>query len=237
MTGKQKHSLTILGHRGARGHAPENTLQALDAGIRLGAQWLEIDVQLHPEGALLLLHDLTLDRTTTGRGSLAGTPLAIVRELDAGNGQQIPTLQEALECVDKRAGINIELKHGRNLARSVVSALQPYLAAGWPLERLLVSSFHLPELMELKNLAPELPVAPLIYGVPWDWATCVERLDAAALSVSQEFLEPRLIADVHEQGRLVFVYTVNDQEQMKSLRKLGVDGVFTDYPERAAELG
>lgn len=236
MTSKQNHSLTILGHRGARGHAPENTLQALDAGIRLGAQWLEIDVQLHPEGTLLLLHDLTLDRTTTGRGTLAEMPLAMVRELDAGNGQQIPTLQEAMEFVDNRAGINIELKHGRNIARSVVNALRPYLAGGWPVDRLLVSSFHLPELMELKRLAPELPIAPLVYGVPWDWAACAGELDATALSISQEFLEPRLIADVHEQGRLVFVYTVNDQEKMKSLRNQGVDGVFTDYPERAAEL-
>src|SRR5579871_5505092 len=87
----------IFGHRGAAGHAPENTLLALDTGILLGADWLEFDVQLHPQGALVLMHDLRLDRTTNGHGWLAECPFDTLRNLDAGGGQQIPTLEEALD--------------------------------------------------------------------------------------------------------------------------------------------
>ena len=234
MNGKRDRALTILGHRGARGHAPENTLQALEAGIQFGAQWLEIDVQRHPEGALLLLHDLTLDRTTTGRGLLARTPLSVVRELDAGNGQQIPTLQEAMDHVRQRVGVNIELKHGANIACSVVDALQPYLANGWPIDHLLVSSFDLPELMEVKRLAPEIPVAPVVYGIPWDGAACASKIGAKVLCISHEFLDARLIADARHRGCQIYVYTVNDRERIRSLWNQGIDGVFTDYPERAA---
>ncbi|MBX6421892.1 MAG: glycerophosphodiester phosphodiesterase family protein [Sinobacteraceae bacterium] len=224
---------TIFGHRGARGHAPENTLLALDTGIRLGADWLEFDVQLHPCGALLLFHDLTLERTTDGRGALADCDFATLRRLDAGAGQQIPTLEEALDLIEQRAGVNIELKTANGTGEAVAAVLRRYLAAGWPAERFLVSSFHLPELWEFRQAAPEIPVAVLLAGVPLDFAGCATELQAAAVHLSAEFADPRLIADAKTHGRRVHVYTVNDPAQMRALAALGVDGVFTDYPERA----
>ena len=228
--------LTVFGHRGARGHAPENTLLALDTGINLGADWVEFDVQRHPDGLLLLLHDLTLDRTTNGHGWLRDTSLERLRTLDAGRGQQIPTLEEALDLVDQRAGVNIELKHGTGVAGAVARVLRNYLDLGWPSDRLLVSSFHLPELWEFKQTAPEIPVAPLLGGVPLDWAGCAGELEAAAVHLSAEFLDPRLIADAHARGCRVHVYTVNDQAEMQALQASGIDGVFTDYPDRAQRL-
>lgn len=227
---------TVFGHRGARGHAPENTLLGLDTGIRLGASWLEFDVQRHPEGALLLMHDLTLDRTTDGHGPLDTQPLEALRRLDAGDGQQIPTLEEALELIEQRAGANIELKRADGTGLAVAALLRRYLAAGWAAERFLVSSFHLPELWEFKQAAPEIPVAPLLEGVPLDWAGCAQELAAAAVHLSSEFLDARLIADAHARGCRVHVYTVNDPQQMRTLRAAGIDGVFTDYPDRARAL-
>jgi glycerophosphoryl diester phosphodiesterase len=229
--------LTVFGHRGARGHAPENTLMALNTGIRLGAHWLEFDVQLHTaSGALLLFHDLTLDRTTNGRGPLAARSFEALRALDAGQGQQIPTLEEALDLVEQQVGVNVELKTAEGTAEAVAAVLRQYLAAGWPLEKMLVSSFHLPELWEFKQLAPEIPVAALVAGVPLDWAGCAIELGAAALNISSEFVDPRLLADAHAHGIRVNVYTVNDPDEMRALRALGVDGVFSDYPERALQL-
>lgn len=229
--------LTVFGHRGARGHAPENTLLALDTGIRLGAHWVEFDVQLHAaSGGLLLFHDLTLDRTTNGRGPLAALGFEALRALDAGQGQpvpqQIPTLEEALELVEQRVGVNVELKTADGTAEAVASVLRNYVQAGWPVEKLLVSSFHLPELWEFKQLAPEIPVAALVAGVPLDWAGAAIELEAAALNVAADFVDPRLIADAHGHGIRVNVYTVNDPAEMRALRALGVDGVFSDYPER-----
>lgn len=230
-------AFTIIGHRGARGHAPENTLHALQTGIRLGAHWLEFDVQLHDSGALLLFHDLRLERTTNGRGRLIDLDFDALRALDAGEGQQIPTLEEALELVDQQAGVNIELKTADGTGEAVAGVIRNYLAAGWLPEQFLVSSFHLPELWEFKQLAPEIPIGALIGGVPLDWAGCAVELGAATLNLSAEFIDARLIADAHSHGIKVYVYTVNDPAEMRALRALGVDGVFTDYPDRGLALG
>lgn len=228
--------LTVFGHRGARGCAPENTLLALDTGIKLGADWVEFDVQRHPDGSLLLLHDQTVNRTTNGHGWLQDMPFEQLRALDAGCGQQIPTLEEALDLVDQRAGINIELKQGAGIAGAVARVLRNYLNLGWPPDRMLVSSFHLPELWEFKQSAPEIPVAPLLGGVPLDWAGCAAELEAVAVHLSAEYLDPRLIADAHERGCRVHVYTINDRDMMQALQSIGVDGLFTDYPDRACRL-
>jgi glycerophosphoryl diester phosphodiesterase len=228
-------SFIVIGHRGARGHAPENTLLALDMGIRLGASWLEFDVQLHPSGALLVMHDLSVDRTTNGKGLLAELDFDSLRKLDAGQGQQIPTLEEALDLVEQRAGVNVELKTADGTGEAVAGVLRRYLEAGWPAERMLVSSFHLPELWEFHQAAPEIPVGVLLAGVPLDWAGCATELQAAAVNLSSEFVDPRLVADAKAHGRQVYVYTVNDPAEVRALREQGVDGVFTDYPDRVLE--
>jgi len=231
------NAFTVIGHRGARGHAPENTLLGIDTGIALGAPWVEFDVQLHPSGALLVFHDLTLDRTTNGSGFLADQPLAALRALDAGAGQIIPTLEEVLDLVDQRVGVNIELKSAGGTAEAMAAVIRSYVDAGWPVDKFLVSSFHLPELWEFKQLAPEIPIGALLCGVPLDWAGCALELGAATLNLSSEFVDPRLIADAHAHGIKVYVYTVNDVAEMRLLRGMGVDGVFTDHPDRALALG
>jgi len=226
---------TIIGHRGARGHAPENTLLSIDAAIRLGAHWLEFDVQQHGD-ELLLMHDLRLERTTNGRGRLADHSFKALRCLDAGDGQQIPTLVEALDLVDQRAGVNIELKTWNGCAAAVARVLRDYLDDGWPAAQFLVSSFHLPELWEFKQLLPEVPIGVLYCGVPLEWAGTAAELGAASLNVSDEFVDDKLIADAHARGLKLYAYTVNHPEEMRRLRSLGVDGIFTDYPDRALAL-
>lgn len=222
----------IFGHRGARAHAPENTLLGLETGIRLGADWLEFDVHQHPDGELVLLHDASVDRTTNGHGRLDELGWAELRALDAGRGERIPTLAEALQHIDQRAGVNVELKSFGGAGAALAAELQRAIDTGWPVERFLVSSFHLPELREFKHLAPAIPVGALVGGVPLDWAACAVQLGAASLNVDAEFADARLVADAHVHGIRVYAYTVNDVSEMRRLQALGVDGVFTDYPER-----
>lgn len=236
MNNGNANPFTVIGHRGARGHAPENTLLAIDTGIQLGAHWVEFDVQQKGE-ELLLMHDLRLERTTNGRGRFADHSFEVLRTLDAGKGQQIPTLQEALELIDQRVGVNIELKTWNGCAAAVARVLREYLADGWPAEKFLVSSFHLPELWEFRQLLPEVPVGALVCGVPLDWAGSAHELGAASLNVSDEFVDEKLVADAHGRGLRVYAYTVNQPDDMQRLRALGVDGVFTDYPDRALALG
>lgn len=228
-------AFTIIGHRGARGHAPENTLLALDTGIRLGAHWLEFDVQ-HVDGELWLMHDLTVDRTTDGRGLLSTMTSGQIRALDAGGGQNVPTLRDALDLIDNRAGVNIELKTWNGCAQAVAALLGDVIADGWPAERFLVSSFHHPELRAFHQLLPDVPIGPLLCGVPLDWAACASELGAAVLSVSSEFVDDTLVDDAHRRGVKLYVYTVNEPEEMRRLRAIGVDGIFSDYPDRGLAL-
>lgn len=226
-----KETCLVIGHRGARGHAPENTLLGLDTGIALGADWLEFDVQL-ADGELWLMHDLTVDRTTRGRGVLGGMRRDEIRALDAGQRQPVPTLADALDLIDNRVGVNIELKTWNGTARAVAGVLRDYLADGWPAERFLVSSFHHPELWEFHELLPEVPIGALLCGVPLDWAACASQLDARVLALSSEFVDATLVADAHARGLSVYVYTVNDPNEMQALIDAGIDGIFSDYPDR-----
>lgn len=234
MSAGEASGFLVIGHRGARGHAPENTLLSIDTGIKLGAHWVELDVQQLGD-ELLLMHDLRLDRTTNGRGLLAEYTFEELRRLDAGQGQQIPTLQEALDLVDQRVGVNIELKTWGGCASAVARVLRDYLADGWPAERLQVSSFHLPELWEFRQLLPEVPVGALVCGVPLDWAGAAAELGAASLNISDEFVDDKLVTDAHARGLKVYAYTVNHPDDVRSLRAQGVDGIFTDFPDRALE--
>lgn len=226
----------LIGHRGARGLAPENTLLALDVGIANGCRWLEFDVQRHPSGELFLLHDLTLDRTTNGKGLASECSWPALRALDAGKGQQLPTLDEALDLIEDRAQINIELKTWDGTAAAVAECLRTRLAEGASATQYLVSSFHLPELYEFRQLLPEVPVAVLLCGVPLDWAACATELQAVALNQSAEFVDARLVADAKARGLAVNVYTVNDVDEYRRLGAMGVDAVFTDVPDQLRRL-
>lgn len=224
-----------IGHRGARGHAPENTLLAIDTGIRLGADMIELDVQRCDE-ELVVIHDPRLERTTNGEGRIAEVGFGYLRSLDAGQGQQIPTLKEVLDLAESRVSLNIEIKSAGGTASRVAMALREALADGWTASQFMVSSFHLPELYEFKQVAPEIPIAALVCGVPLDWAACASEMGAQALNISAEFADARLLQDAHQRGLKVYVYTVNHADDMRMLREAGFDGVFSDYPERVLAM-
>lgn len=220
-----------IGHRGARGHAPENTLLSIDTGIRLGADMIEFDVQRCVD-ELVVIHDPRLERTTNGKGRVRDARFDELRRLDAGQGQPIPSLREVLDLVEARVPLNIELKSADGTAAAVAQALRAVIGDGWSTHQFLVSSFHLPELYEFKQMLPEVPVAALVCGVPLDWAACASELGAQALNLSAEFADPRLVADAKARGLQVYAYTVNHPDDIAALRDAGLDGVFSDYPDR-----
>lgn len=224
-----------IGHRGARGHAPENTLLAIDTGIRLGAQMVEFDVQ-RCEDELVVIHDPRLERTTNGSGRVREVRFDYLRSLDAGQGQQIPTLREVLTLVAGRASLNVEIKSANGTALRVAELLRDAMSDGWTPQQFMVSSFHLPELYEFKQLAPEIPIAALVCGVPLDWAGCASEMGAQALNISAEFADPKLVEDAHSRGLRVYAYTVNHPDDIAAMKQLGLDGVFSDYPDRVAAM-
>lgn len=230
---RARREFTVLAHRGGGGHAPENTLRAFENAITtLGAKWLELDVQWH-RGKLWVFHDLRLERCTNGHGWLADHTARALRALDAGGGQRIPWLPEVLDLVDRRASVNVELKTANGTAAAVASVLREYLERGWKPEQFLVSSFHLPELLDLKRRLPEVALGVLLCGVPLKLAAVASELGASVLGLDKDFADPALITDAHRRGLRVYVYTVNEKADVARMKKLGADGVFSDFPERA----
>lgn len=223
---------TVIAHRGARGYAPENTLAAFEKAIELGARWIELDVQYH-DRSLWVFHDPRLERCTNGRGALSTKTAAALRKLDAGNGERIPFLHEALDRIGRRARVNIELKTANRTGAAVAALLREYLERGWKPDDFLVSSFHLPELRDFKRRLPEIPLGVLLAGVPLDLAASGTDLGASVLGIAAEFADAELIDDAHRRGMKVFAYTVNEPDDIARLKRLGVDGVFTDFPDRA----
>lgn len=224
-----------IGHRGARGHAPENTLLSIETGIRLGADMIEFDVQVCQD-ELVVIHDPRLERTTNGAGRVDHVQLDYLRSLDAGSGQRIPTLREVLALVGGRVPLNVEIKSADGTGARIAAALREAMSGVWSPHKFLVSSFHLPELYEFKQAAPEIPIAALVCGIPLDWAACATELGAKALNISEEFVDRRLIHDAHSRGLKVYAYTVNHPQDMALLRTQGIDGVFSDYPDRVLAL-
>jgi glycerophosphoryl diester phosphodiesterase len=221
--------LLCIGHRGACGHEPENTLRSVRRALELGAHGIEIDVYF-VDGELIVIHDAKLDRTTNGKGYVARKSFAHLRSLDAGKGELIPTLHEVFETVDRRAFINIELK-GRRTAKPVAKLIAEYVATkGWRYEDFLVSSFNRGELRAIDD--PRIPIGLLLTRPSRLYALSARRVRASAVNPAARFVNARFVEDAHRRGLRIFAYTVNTPAEIARLRRLGVDGVFTDFPER-----
>lgn len=222
-----------IGHRGACGYEPENTLRSFEKAINMGCPWIELDVY-SVANELLVIHDDSLERTTNGKGEVMDSTLAYLRGLDAGDGQQIPTLNEVVELVDKRCAINIELK-GPDTAAPVSAYLGSLCENGWHEDHFLFSSFNH---AELAKADVRFRRGALFHKHVPDYFQRTTRLQAYSINLSIKLVEQNLVDEAHDHGLKVFVYTVNKVKDIQQMVKMGVDGVFCDYPDRVfAVLG
>ncbi len=223
-----------IGHRGAAGHEPENTLRGVARAMRLGVDWIEVDVQL-VDGELVVFHDDTLERTTNGSGAVAEQSFKALRELDAGEGETIPRLAEVLDLIDARVGLNIELK-GPDCGESVTSIVGDYLERQpeWR-GKILLSSFDETQTAELAGRERNFELG-ILFETDAEAALARARAFAAySIHPSTKQVTAELVAEAHAAGIKVFVYTVNEPREIATMRALGVDGVFSDYPDRVGE--
>ncbi|HOX26064.1 MAG TPA: glycerophosphodiester phosphodiesterase family protein [Candidatus Krumholzibacteria bacterium] len=226
-----------IAHRGASGQEPENTLRAFARALEQGATWFELDVHL-VHGRLLVIHDATLERTTNGTGPLTAHTLAELRALDAGKGQRIPFLEEVLELAVGRARINVELKGAGTLA-PVLAIVRDAVAGGaWRPDQFLLSCFDWDVLDEARQREPAIPVAPLAgKGAGGEVLETADRLGAEAIHVSRWSARARLVEAAHARGLAVRVFPINSQWEYDLMVRLGVDGIFTDFPARVLAWG
>ncbi len=223
--------LFCFGHRGARGHEPENTLRSIRRALALGADGVEVDVYF-VDGELVVIHDRTLGRTTNGRGFVVKKSFAYLRSLDAGKGEKIPTLAEVFDTVRHRALINVELK-GPRTAAPVVLLIDLYVRQrGWSYEEFAVSAFDHSQINEVKRLRPEIRTGALMSKPGRGAAARAQQLGAWSVNLAKESVTPALVSEAHRRGLKVFAFTVNEPEDIARMAVLGVDGVFSDFPER-----
>jgi len=221
-----------IGHRGAMGHEPENTLRSFQKALDLGVDMIELDVYVLKTGELVVIHDDKLNRTTNGDGYVIDKSFEEIRSLDAGQGEKIPTLEEVFDLVDKKVPINIELK-GEGTALPVARLMEQYIAdKGWTEKHFLVSSFNHYELKKFKEFKPKIRIGALITGIPIGYSDYGVKLDAYSINLSLEFINQDFVDDAHSKGLKVFVYTVNDKDDIKRMKDMGVDGLFSNYPDR-----
>lgn len=216
-----------IGHRGAAGHAPENTLAALGLAIQLGVDMVEFDVQRSADGELVLFHDQTVDRTTNGEGSVESLPLTVLRGLDAGGGEQIPLLAEALACLNGRAGAMIELKV-EGIAADVCATVKASDFQG----PVIYASFFHEELLTVRSLMSDAPTLALIEGAPVQPTAFVIDAQATHAGLALDCVTPTLVQALQAKGIKVFVYTVDEPEDIARMKRLSVDGIISNFPER-----
>ena len=217
----------IIGHRGAAGLKPENTLAGFRHAAALGVDAVELDVHL-ADGRLVVIHDARVERTTDGTGAVAALPFAALRALDAGAGERIPTLEEVLDALPPDIGVNVELK-GAGTAEPAARLLG---ASGQSTRPLLVSSFDTTELARFHALRPSIPCALLAERWRRGLRATAAALDAWSIHLADRCATPARIAAARRWGRQCLVYTVNDVQRARQLRDMGTRGVFTDFPDR-----
>ena len=216
-----------IGHRGAAGHAPENTLAAVEAGLALGVDLIEVDVQRTRDNALVIMHDKRVDRTTDGSGTVGDLTLAEISALDAGHGQRVPTLDEVLRAVSGRAGLMIEIITP-GLGGHVVDAVR---ASGFVGDVVYASFLHA-ELLAIRREQPQAATLALLEGVPVAGATFALDARATHVGLSFDSATPDFIASLQQAGLRIFFYTVNDPRDIALARQRGADGIITDFPDR-----
>ncbi|ALS37366.1 glycerophosphoryl diester phosphodiesterase [Enterococcus rotai] len=235
----------IIAHRGSKGTHPENTLAAFEEAIRVGADGIELDVQLSKDNHLIVIHDETVDRTTNGHGSVGSLTLKELKQLDAGNwfeknpmSQKIPTLVEVLELLEKnqfQGLLNIEIKtdkiHYNGIEELIVELMS---SRSWPFEY-MYSSFYFESLEKVWKVDQSNPIASVFYISEKEAQHAVQSTFIKGIHPNIEWVMAHL-NEVADFPKPIRPWTVNEAEQMKICFAHQLAGIHTDFPEKALKL-
>jgi glycerophosphoryl diester phosphodiesterase len=221
-----------IGHRGAKGYAPENTLLSFQKAIEMSVDGIELDVHLSADGEIMVIHDATIDRTTNGQGIVNSLSLRELKSFRIEKEHEIPTLIEVLNLVNKRCLINIELK-GKGTAIPVVALIEKYvLEKNWQYPHFLISSFDWVSLLDIHLAKPVIPLGVLTeYDVDLAFAFA-KYIQAQSIHSYFHLLSKEKTAKMQESGLQVIAWTVNEEEDIQKIKSFHINGIITDYPDR-----
>jgi len=222
----------VIGHRGAMGHETENTLKSVQKAMDMGVDMIEIDVFKIKSGEIVVFHDDTVERLTDGEGDIESYTLSDLQQLTVEGGHTIPTLKEVLNLVNGKVLLNIELK-GENTAADVNTIIGDYIKGGdWKLTDFIISSFNWDELRKMRKVNATIPIAVLTGKEPLDGIPVAKELDAEAINPSFKTLNLEVANKIREAGLKIYTWTVNEPNDINGMKRIAVDGIITNYPER-----
>jgi glycerophosphoryl diester phosphodiesterase len=221
--------MLIFAHRGASGVEPENTLRAIKAALDANVDGIEIDIY-EVDGKLFVIHDRWLHRTTSGTGQIFQYNYDQLKSFDAGHGETIPTLDEVFSLVAGRCKMNLELKGIFNKDLLYACIDDAINATKLAVNDILISSFNHRLLHSIHQQRPEFAIGALTGCYPLEYAKFAEQLNAYSVHLDVNFISKHFVSDAHQRGLKVFVYTVDELEDIKAMKALGVDGIFSNFP-------
>ncbi|MFJ8667558.1 glycerophosphodiester phosphodiesterase [Streptomyces sp. NPDC093600] len=217
-------SFLTIGHRGVMGVEPENTLRSFVRAEQAGMDAIELDLHLSKDGALVVMHDADVDRTTDGSGPIAELTLAELRELDAGEGERVPVFEEVLDAVT--SPLQAEIKDV-----AAAKALAEVMVRRDLADRVEVLSFHDEALAEISRLVPGVRTALVADRWGADVVDRAKAVGAGALVLNIRHLTLETVERAHREGLRVIGWVVNTQDDLRLARALNLDGATTDRPE------
>jgi glycerophosphoryl diester phosphodiesterase len=221
-----------IGHRGAKGHVAENTLASFQKAIELGVDAIELDVHCCATGEIMVIHDDTIDRTTTGTGLVSKLSLSQLKNVSIDVVHFIPTLEEVLDFISGRCIVNIELK-GENTAEKTMQILDTYInEKNWKHEQFLVSSFDWLALEQVHKHNQFMPIGVLTLTDIELAIGFAKFCKAKAIHPYFHLLTAEHVAQMKAENLNIYPWTVNLPEDIALVQSLNVDGIISDYPER-----
>ena len=228
----------LIGHRGAKLLAPENTLSGFTLAAQLGVSWIEIDTTLCGSGECIIIHDDTLARCSDGNGAVMDFSLTQLQQLDAGTwfsaqfkGEPIPSLQQALQHINQLGlSLNLEIKTYQHAPALMAQSICQELTQAQFAQPLVISSFCHDTLNAIHQLQPEYALAPLFEAIPDNWLSIMQSINAVSLHCDAELLTAAQAQAITQAGYPILCYTVNDKQQAQRLWQWGVTSMFTDNP-------
>ncbi|MER6118424.1 glycerophosphodiester phosphodiesterase [Streptomyces sp. A0642] len=217
-------SFLTIGHRGVMGVEPENTLRSFVHAEQAGMDLIELDLHLTKDGALAVMHDAEVDRTTDGKGPIAEKTLAELRELDAGQGERVPVFEEVLDAV--RSPLQAEIKDVA-AARTLAEVMRRRDLV----DRVEVISFHDEAIAEIAQLVPGVRTALVASRWGGDLVDRAKAVGATRLVLNIRRITLELVERAHAEKLTVVGWVVNTQDHLRLARGLGLDGATTDFPE------
>lgn len=218
--------MIAVGHRGAAGLEPENTVRGFRRAIELGVDWVECDVHLTRDGRLAVIHDESVDRTTDGHGPVSAFTLDELKRLDAGMGERIPSLEEVLETVRGHVRVLVELK-----GAGVEAAAVAIVSAAGMADDVTFTSFHLDRILRVRQIAPSQSTGAIFGDPPPDACARAATAGARSLGINHRFLSPILVQEARDRRLPLRAWNPDTEPEIEAMVDLGVDGIGSNRPD------